>query len=303
MAIDKPSSVTELFPGWNLDGGPAPKETGGANDLFPWVDYGYKAPVIDSPETVDDLFGTGYVKDQLEWEFDRDPIPNSAKELFPFVDFAYQGNPTRDKKKATALFDQKAMNKLNDQNTPMVQLPAGYRNTYTSFSGADITVSIIPKGSNAKPVTLGELQTISYSIYREKKPVYALGTMKPKGFVRGPRMVAGSMIFTVFDRHVLQHAFQEAYKEKGKLSCIDNSLPDDFPPFDIQINFLNEYGQSAMMRIYGVQLVSEGQTMSIEDMMTENTVQYMAEDIQLMQADVYEKTEYGYSRYNGKKKK
>lgn len=303
MTISKPSSVTDLFPGWNLDGGPAPQEKGDASALFPWQDYGYQKPVVTTPGTVDGIFGSGYTAEQLEWEFERDPIPKSAKELFPFVDFAYQGNPTRDKKKATALFDQKAMNKLNDQSTPPIQLPDGYRNTYTSFSGADISVSIIPKGSNAKPVMLGELQTISYSIYREKKPVYALGSPKAKGFVRGPRVVAGSMIFTVFDRHVLQSAFQEAYKEKGKLPCIDQNLPDDYPPFDIQINFLNEYGQSAMMQIYGVQLISEGQTMSIEDMMTENTVQYMAEDIRLMQPDVYEKTQYGYTRYSDKKKK
>lgn len=303
MAISKPSSVTDLFPGWNLDGGPTPTDKGDASAIFPWQDFAYKKETVTTPGTADGLFGSGYTAEQLEWEFDRDPIPSSAKEIFPFVDFAYKGNPTRDKKKADALFDRKAMNKLNDQDTPPIQLPDGFRNTYTSFSGADITVSIIPKGSNAKPVMLGELQTISYSIYREKKPVYALGTTKAKGFVRGPRVVAGTMIFTVFDRHVLQAAFQEAYKEKGKLPCIDQNLPDDYPPFDVQINFLNEYGQSAMMRIYGVQLVSEGQTMSIEDMMTENTVQYMAEDIMLMQPDTYEKTEYGYTRYNGKKKK
>ncbi len=42
------------------------------------------------------------------------------------------------------------------------------------------------------------------------------------------------------------------------------------------------------MVIYDVYIVTEGQTMSIEDMITENTMQFIAMDIELMKEDYYE---------------
>lgn len=168
-----------------------------------------------------------------------------------------------------------------------------YGKINTSFSGADIVATITPMGG--KPVVFAEIQTISYSTYRPTMPVQTLGRVTPSGFVRGPRTVAGSIIFTVFDRHVLQNVFNSiddaSKKEKGKCwnlgdeelaNMRDNMKADDLPPFDINITFMNEYGNKAYMNIYGVVIISEGQTMSIEDMFTENTMQYIATDIQQM---------------------
>nr|DAM44854.1 MAG TPA: Protein of unknown function (DUF2597) [Bacteriophage sp.] len=53
-----------------------------------------------------------------------------------------------------------------------------YANTYTTFGGADITATF-----NGK--VIGELQAISYSIQREKAPVYTLGSAEPRSFSRG----------------------------------------------------------------------------------------------------------------------
>jgi hypothetical protein len=61
-----------------------------------------------------------------------------------------------------------------------------------------------------------------------------------------------------------------------------NMKTDEMPPFDINITFMNEYGNSATLNLYGVHILTEGQTMSIEDMITENTMQYIAMDIDLM---------------------
>jgi hypothetical protein len=179
-----------------------------------------------------------------------------------------------------------------------------YSSTNTSFSGADIVATITPLGG--KPVVFGEIQTISYSIYRPTTPVYTLGRINPSGVVRGQRTIAGSLIFTVFDRHVLKDVIN-AYNfssptEPGKVSLNSigmgddvyqfssteiaemkkNMKTDEMPPFDINITFLNEYGNSATLNIYGVHILTEGQTMSIEDMITENTMQYIAMDIDLM---------------------
>lgn len=180
-----------------------------------------------------------------------------------------------------------------------------YSSTNTSFSGADIVATITPLGG--KPIVFGEIQTISYSIYRPTTPVYTLGRINPKGVVRGQRTIAGSLIFTVFDRHVLKDVInaynfakpyqmvdgtylqpyqdnQDTYKfTDTELSEMKKNMKsDEMPPFDINITFLNEYGNSATLNLYGVHILTEGQTMSIEDMITENTMQYIAMDVDLM---------------------
>lgn len=198
------------------------------------------------------------------------------------------------------------MGKYNDFTMP--NITNVYSKTYTSFSGADIVATITPLGG--RPIVFGEIQTISYSIYRPTRPVYALGRINPKGVVRGQRTIAGSLIFTVFDRHVLKQVM-ESYRagltdktiNNAKVVVPDrngnlvpgykfteseiaemktNMKTDEMPPFDINITFLNEYGNSATLNIYGVHIITEGQTMSIEDMITENTMQYIAMDIDLM---------------------
>lgn len=158
------------------------------------------------------------------------------------------------------------------------------RNGYTSFSGADTTVSVLFK--YGKPIIIGEAQTMTYSVYTVTTPVYNLGMNKPAGFVKGPRTIAGSIIFTVFDRHALISAFHYAYDNYLDAQCLDKDyLSDELPPFDLQVSFMNEYGQSAGLTVHDVRINSEGQVMSIEDMITENTMQYVASDITLMQPD------------------
>lgn len=53
-----------------------------------------------------------------------------------------------------------------------------YSKTFTSFGGADIMATF-----NGR--VIGELQAITYSVTREKVPVYVLGDPNPKSFSRG----------------------------------------------------------------------------------------------------------------------
>lgn len=157
-----------------------------------------------------------------------------------------------------------------------------YQKSFTTFSGADIIPVIQTEGGKA--IVIGDIQTLSYSVFRPTAPVFALGRIGAKGVVRGARTIAGTLIFTVFDRHVLYEVFQQVNAD-GKKNA---QKSDELPPFDITINFLNENGQSAQMVIYGVHLISEGQTMSIEDMITENTMEFVAVDIDIMQPNIAE---------------
>lgn len=76
-------------------------------------------------------------------------------------------------------------------------LTSRYNANYTSFSGADIVATINDR-------VIGELQAISYSVTREKTPIYTMGSPDPRSFSRGKRGIAGSMVFTVFNNDALE---------------------------------------------------------------------------------------------------
>lgn len=157
--------------------------------------------------------------------------------------------------------------------------------SYNSYSGTDISAQIIIPNEE-RPLHLGELQTISYSMHRENKPVRVLGKVSPKGFVRGPRTIAGSLIFTVFDSYAFYRLAQ--YKElvygaSAQYGLATNPmfpLADMLPPFDIVLTFSNEYGKFSRMKILGVTIVDEGGTMSVDDLYTEQVYTYMARGLQ-----------------------
>jgi hypothetical protein len=71
-----------------------------------------------------------------------------------------------------------------------------YGKGYNSFSGVDIKAVFASK-------VIAELQAISWSITREKAPIYTMGQADPRAFSRGKRGIAGTLIFIVFDRSVL----------------------------------------------------------------------------------------------------
>ena len=68
--------------------------------------------------------------------------------------------------------------------------------TYNSFSGCDMIATF-------GGVVIGELQGISFTVQREKAPVYTMGEADPRSFSRGKRGIAGSLVFVVFDRSAL----------------------------------------------------------------------------------------------------
>ena len=161
-----------------------------------------------------------------------------------------------------------------NQNRDTTQFLGSHTGHYNSFAGVDIVAQIVLP--NEEPMTLGELQTISYSIHRENHPVRTLGHVSPIGFVRSGRTIAGSMIFTVFNNYAF-------YKLTQFQDAIDSGLfplADMLPPMDIVLTFANEYGIFSKLKIYGLTFIDEGGTMSIDDLITESTMTYMARGIQ-----------------------
>lgn len=199
-----------------------------------------------------------------------------------------------------------------------------YTKTYSSFSGCDIVATF-----NGK--VIGELQAITYSISREKAPIYTMGSAEPRSFSRGKRGIAGTLVFTVFNRDALIEEFKEKLNgettgvQKFKAERNANSdvnflsveqwdsemsnyagvgdqtgasigntsdltskyqpiYADEILPFDITISFANEYGQRAVLVIYGVELLNEGSGYSIDSVTSEKAYTFVARKIDHMKS-------------------
>lgn len=151
---------------------------------------------------------------------------------------------------------------------------------YKTFSGVDtLAFAMFP---NAKPILLGSLTTISYSIYREKRPVPILGKINTGGYTRGMRSISGTLIFNLISQHFIRDLVEQIpyLKSHNKLK------PDELPFFDIMIIAANEYGASSKMMIYGIDIFEGSQILSIQDILIENVIGFVARDI-----DDFEKRE------------
>ena len=171
---------------------------------------------------------------------------------------------------------------------------SNYKNrlkSYNSYSGCDMIATLqVSSHSGLKNhiYTLGSLQTISISTHQDKRPVRSLGNINAKEYTMGQRTIAGSLVFAVFDKHFADDIFKDSLasvsrSESRRISTI--ILPDELPPFDITISYANEYGHTSRMALYGVRLINEGQVMSINDIYTENTYQFVATALEPLNKD------------------
>jgi len=161
-----------------------------------------------------------------------------------------------------------------------------------------------------------------------------MGSAEPRSFSRGKRGVAGTMVFTIFDRDALldglaEHvAAQKSFQRIGGTDMynLDRKTPlaieewdsamtkiatngtagvasedaetitrniaqtatpvyaDEIPPFDITISFANEYGQKAVIVIYGVEILNEGSGFSIDNVTSEKACTFVARRVDYMKA-------------------
>ena len=194
-----------------------------------------------------------------------------------------------------------------------------FSRSYNSFSGVDIKATF-------GGTVVAELQAISYSITREKAPVYTMGSADPRAFARGKRGIAGTLILVMFDRHAVLHTLKDLMfqadiddvfpqfsgADSGELAAATaaaqagsarltssviqeqesaislaqddqmNAHPwytDQIPGFDITLAAANEYGSLAIMKVFGVEILNEGYGISIDDIVSEQQMTYIARTI------------------------
>lgn len=150
-----------------------------------------------------------------------------------------------------------------------------------TFTGADVRLMI----ETSEPTADGrryakqllEATTITVSVHREVVPVRASGYINPKGFALGKRTIAGTLILTQFTIDVLLEFMQDILLNDGSKDTLFSKV-DQLPPFNITMIFCNEQGYASYRRLLGVKFVTDGTIYSMQDMMTEQTLSWMATD-------------------------
>ena len=148
-----------------------------------------------------------------------------------------------------------------------------------AFSGCDIVPVV---NVNGKVLVLGNMQALSYSIHRDKAPVRLLGHTYPRGYTRGSRTIAGTLVWTIFDQAALRDLTDLYGFEMASDDPMSALVPDQLPPFDITVTYWSEVPglagtfEGSYLQLFGVEIVDEGQSQGINDVYVENTMQYVA---------------------------
>jgi hypothetical protein len=161
------------------------------------------------------------------------------------------------------------------------------QSNFQSFAGTDISViAYLPVNtknslngiSSNKFKKFAEIQTISISSTRSVSPVRVLGRSSPLAYTRGARTFAGTLVFASLNHDVFQDIYDLSILESS-LYHSTSLVSDQLPPFNIVITAANEKGAAAMQAVFGITLVNYGTVYSIDDLYTEVTYSYVAEDV------------------------
>lgn len=191
---------------------------------------------------------------------------------------------------------------IDDPNVKVVT------STFESMSGANtIIVLEFPtfEGSGYEGsvyVKMNSVTTLSWSVYRAKIPVTPIGENSVSGFALGNKTVAGHIIKTLtyadeftsvveyYSKLSLKYKQDNYYENLGSKQPIsldsnykitqknfDSLMKDDLLPFNIHAYSISEYtGKIVKDSIYGCTIINTGQVQSIENLITENTISFMA---------------------------
>lgn len=198
---------------------------------------------------------------------------------------------------------------------PSYNVNGGTYSHIESMSGADTMVIIefpaFEGGMYSKPVyvKLNSVVSLSWSVYRAKTPVTPLGESLVSGFGLGHKTVAGHIIKTLTYKDELSAIVQyyskvsldykkanyvENLGSKVSISLdnkyeitqknFDSLMKDDLVPFNIHAYSISEYtGHIIKDSIYGCTIINTGQVQSIENLITENTIAFVAKYIEQAQ--------------------
>ena len=190
--------------------------------------------------------------------------------------------------------------KGNPKSSPFL-FEANMKYNY-SYSGADCDVYATRNGVRGGPIHLTNISTVSISMYEAKAPVRRLGHAAPVGFTGNIRSIAGSLIFVVVREHPLREVMQkfgsfekhvdDEYTQGGyDISKRGSGGKNTFNagmilPFNLMLMYKNEVDKrGAGIRINNIEFISEGIVTSVNDMVTEVVLQFVATDIDQLELE------------------
>lgn len=167
------------------------------------------------------------------------------------------------------------------------------RNWTYSYSGADCRVYL--SENNGEVILLNSLATASLSVHEAKAPVRALGRKAVSGFTESLRTIAGSLVFLILEDHPLSSV--KDHKVLNKNYSLDNNITSInkgvirklstlLNPVDLYFIYKTEVSsgsEQSEMWIKGVRFINEGIVTSVNDMVTEVVMQFVAEDVKPFQ--------------------
>lgn len=162
------------------------------------------------------------------------------------------------------------------------------RSDLHSINATDLTAVIaLPTG---QILELATLSMVSLSTHRDGFPVTSLGNVGPRGFTRGHRLAAGTLVFSVFERSAFTKLMNPLEAPKGYTSTASrekrteiksafyNMHADELPPFDIHMIYTTPEGLQCYEALLGVIIVDQGSVRSMDLIQIQESYAYMATD-------------------------
>ena len=173
-----------------------------------------------------------------------------------------------------------------------------------------------------KIIELGTLSAISVSTFREKEPVRVLGRSGPKGYTRGARTIAGTLAFALLEERALMDVVDFSFGGTKNIRSLlvdqippfditiiyQGEVPEHVSKIDSRYHTNNSTYIAAdeatrktqallggptgeiyqppagisVTRITGIEITTESQQHTVNDLMSENVMQYVASGYQPM---------------------
>lgn len=169
----------------------------------------------------------------------------------------------------------KSFQKENPTNTVDLEYTSNAQSTssFADASNSNTGSSIIGAlGIDDVVGELGSLYGLNYSSFREKNAVRTLGRTHARHYTRGQRTIAGTMVFNVLQSHELLR-FGNAVGNRHY------AMLDQLEPFNLIVMFANEYGAVSVLHLFNVDVNTESQAMSVDDLLLTNTMNFYSQDL------------------------
>lgn len=131
--------------------------------------------------------------------------------------------------------------------------------------------------NNQHIVKATHLSAINLSQNRAHYPVTGLGNRGIRGFTKGQKMVAGSLIFSGSAGGAFSETFKK-YQQWNGFSDFEAQFtsPHELPPIDLIVSMVNERGNSLMLIIKQMVFVDSGQSIDVNNPPLNEAYSFMA---------------------------